>query len=190
MLTVLEFDLPGEIAGGDSIRLVVLAKRFNVCVSTCFRWVVKGLPTVNGSRVKLEALKRGKTWLTSEAAAERFFAALPTSAPAPTAPSIRTPSRRERNCARAKKTRRKSMKRYTLTDFLDATNFLAWLNQDGNPPTAIFATWLNEDGSPPTAIVATPVTDPKALDDWYRAYRQALHAEYHKSPLTKQTDDS
>jgi hypothetical protein len=101
--TILEIDLPGEIAGGDSLRLIDLARRFNVCISTCFRWVAKGLPTGNGSRVRLEAIKRGKCWLTSEAAVKRFFAALPQSEQTPAAPPIRTPSKRERDSALAEK---------------------------------------------------------------------------------------
>jgi hypothetical protein len=100
--TILEIDLPGEIAGGDSLRLIDLAKRFNVSISTCFRWVVKGLPTGNGSRVRLGAIKRGKCWLSSEASVRRFFAALPQSEQAPAAPPLRTPHKRERDCDRAK----------------------------------------------------------------------------------------
>lgn len=64
----------------------------------------KGLPSGYGVRVKLEAIKRGKKWLTSRAAVERFFAALPASTPTPTAPPIRTPSKRERGSARAEQT--------------------------------------------------------------------------------------
>lgn len=100
--TILEADLPGEIAGGDTLRLIDLARRFNVCISTCFRWVIKGLPTGDGSRVRLAAIKRGKCWHTSEAAVKRFFAALPQSEQAPAAPPLRTPRKRERDSARAK----------------------------------------------------------------------------------------
>jgi hypothetical protein len=99
--TIREIDLPGEIAGGDSLRLIDLARRFKVCISTCFRWIVKGLPTGNGSRVKLEALKRGKCWFTSEAAVKRFFAALPKSEPTPAAAPMRTPCKFKRDNARA-----------------------------------------------------------------------------------------
>jgi hypothetical protein len=102
--TNLEIDLAAEIAAGDSLRLIDLARRFNVCVSTCFRWVCKGLPTSDGSRVKLEALKRGKSWISSEAAVARFFGALPQSKATQTTPSIRTPSQRERDSARARQT--------------------------------------------------------------------------------------
>ena len=102
--TTLEIDLPGEIAGGEMLRLIELARRFDVCVSTCFRRVVKGLPTGNGDRVRLEAIKRGKSWITSEAAVKRFFSALPISSSPPSAAPIRTPIRHERESARAEAT--------------------------------------------------------------------------------------
>lgn len=99
--TILDIDLAAEIAAGDSLRLIDLARRFDVCMSTCFRWVVKGLPTGDGTRAKLAALKRGKSWITSEAAVARFFASLPQSESAPTTALLRTPSARERDSARA-----------------------------------------------------------------------------------------
>jgi hypothetical protein len=94
--------LADEIAHGDSLKLIDLARRFNVAVSTCFRWVTKGLPNGDGARVKLEALKRGKCWLTSECAVRRFFTALPQAVPA--VASIRTPSKRARDASRAQQT--------------------------------------------------------------------------------------
>lgn len=94
-------DLAAEIAAGDSLRLTNLARRFDVAVSTCFRWVIRGLPTGDGVRVKLEALKRGKTWITSEAAVARFFAALPRSETTPSTAPIRTPAERVRESRRA-----------------------------------------------------------------------------------------
>jgi hypothetical protein len=97
-----EINLPAEIASGDAVRLIELARRFNVNVSTTFRWVQKGLPSGHGVRVRLEALRRGKSWITSERAIKKFFGALPTSTPAPPSLPIRTPSKRERDCARAK----------------------------------------------------------------------------------------
>lgn len=92
--------LAAEIASGDSVRLMDLARRFGVNTSTVFRWIMKGLPSGNGTRIQLEALRRGKSLITSEKAVERFFGALPQSAP--TAPATRTPSQRERDSARAK----------------------------------------------------------------------------------------
>ncbi len=95
--------LAAEIASGDSVLLMDLARRFNVNTSTIFRWIQKGLPSGQGTRIQLEALRRGKSLITSEKAVERFFDALPkTGEPIPAAPT-RTPSQRERDAARAKK---------------------------------------------------------------------------------------
>ena len=60
-----------------------------------FRWLISGLSDGHGGRVYLEAVKRGKSWISSEAAVARFFGALPT-APTPQLPPppLRTPSRR------------------------------------------------------------------------------------------------
>jgi hypothetical protein len=69
-----------EVADGDCIGTAQLAKEKNLQQSTVFRWILKGLPIGHGNRVRLEAVKRGRTWLTSRAAVRRFFAALPTNA--------------------------------------------------------------------------------------------------------------
>lgn len=90
-----------EIVAGDSIPLKKLARQCHTAPSTCFRWVTKGLTDINGQRVFLEAVRRGKLVLTSSAAIARFFALLEYSKPAP--PPIRTPTKRERDSARARK---------------------------------------------------------------------------------------
>jgi hypothetical protein len=81
--------------------LLNLARQFNVAPSTALRWILRGLPDGQGGRVRLEAVRRGKPWITSRAALERFFAALPQSTSTPPAPPIRSPARRERESARA-----------------------------------------------------------------------------------------
>ncbi len=101
---VVEIDLAAELATGDGIPLTTLAQQHRTNPSTVWRWVQKGLPCGDGTRVRLEALRRGKKWLTSPAAVKRFFGALPTSTPTPTAPVIRSPAKRERDCGRAKQT--------------------------------------------------------------------------------------
>ena len=93
--------LAAEIASGDSVLMMTLARRFNVNTSTVFRWIMKGLPSGHGTRIQLEALRRGKSLITSEKAVERFFGELPKTGE-PIAPPIRTPSQRERDSARAK----------------------------------------------------------------------------------------
>ena len=94
-----------EIADGDCMSLVELARQFDLNPSTCLRWILTGLPDEQGNRIKLEAVRRGKPWLTSKAALQRFLQRLPQSdgntAPAP---EIRTPSKRQRDTERAQQT--------------------------------------------------------------------------------------
>ena len=89
-----------EIAAGDILPTIELARQQRTSPSTVFRWISKGLPDGKGGRVFLEAVRRGKNWLTSSAAVRRFFERLEHSAPAP-GPTIRTPSKRDRDCDRA-----------------------------------------------------------------------------------------
>lgn len=96
-------DLAAEIIAGDAITVLDIARQFNVSPSTVFRWMMRGLPDNRGERVRLQAIRRGKIWLTSRAALQRFLTSLPQSATAPAAPPIRTPARRQLDCDRAKK---------------------------------------------------------------------------------------
>jgi len=66
-----------EIADGDCVGTSQLARENHLQPSTIFRWIAKGLPAAEGGRVRLEAIRRGRRWLTSRAAVRRFFAALP-----------------------------------------------------------------------------------------------------------------
>jgi hypothetical protein len=93
--------VPAEIAAGDMLTTSELARRQHTSPSTVFRWLDKGLPDGRGGRVFLEAVRRGKNWLTSSAAVRRFFERLEQSAPL--GPAIRTPAKRDRECARAEK---------------------------------------------------------------------------------------
>ncbi len=95
-------DLAAEIIGGDAITVIEIARQFHVSPSTVFRWMMRGLPNGRGERVRLQAIRRGKIWLTSRAALQRFLSSLPASPQTPTTPPIRTPAKRERDCERAK----------------------------------------------------------------------------------------
>lgn len=66
--------------------------------ATLTRWILKGARSVNGERVKLEAVRFGSRWLTSEPALQRFAAAL---TGAPSEPISRTPTARQKASARA-----------------------------------------------------------------------------------------
>ncbi len=96
-------DLASEIIAGDSITILEIARQFSVSPSTAFRWIMRGLPDEHGERTRLQAIRRGKVWLSSRAALQRFLAALPAS-PASAPPQVRTPSRRERDSARSQAT--------------------------------------------------------------------------------------
>ena len=96
-----ENDLAAEIASGDMLTTIELARQHNTHPSTIFRWLQRGLPDGRGGRVFLEAVRRGKSWFTSKAAVARFFSRLPQSQATPIVP-IRPPAARERETARAK----------------------------------------------------------------------------------------
>ncbi len=66
--------------------------------ATLTRWILAGVRAIDGGRVRLEAVRAGSRWLTSEAALQRFTEAL--SAPADSAPS-RTPTVRQAASDRA-----------------------------------------------------------------------------------------
>jgi len=67
--------------------------------ATLTRWILRGVRSVDGHRVKLEALRVGCRWLTSEPALRRFADAL--GAPPTDAPPMRTPTARHTASARA-----------------------------------------------------------------------------------------
>ena len=90
-----------EIAVGDSVRMIDLARRFKLNQSTVFRWAFRGLPSNDGVRVKLEVIRFGKSWRTSEAALRRFLAALPQGDASPFQGSVRTPAKRRSDSDRA-----------------------------------------------------------------------------------------
>lgn len=75
-------------------------KKLNI--ATMWRWINDGVLALDGSRVKLQAIRLGGRWLTSHEAIERFSAALTGdtgNAPAP----IRTPAARSRAAEVARK---------------------------------------------------------------------------------------
>ena len=96
--------LADEIAEGDSLKLRDIAERFGVDPSVAFRWMQRGLPDGKGGRVRLAAIRFGKGWRSSEAALRRFLAALPQGGSTPAQATIRSPSKRERDSARAQET--------------------------------------------------------------------------------------
>jgi hypothetical protein len=67
--------------------------------ATMTRWILRGVLAVDGRRVKLEAIRLGCRWLTSEPALQRFADALSTP-PADSVPT-RIPTARQKASARA-----------------------------------------------------------------------------------------
>lgn len=73
------------------------------------------------------------------------------------------------------------MQRYTLTDFLDKDKFVAWLNQDGNPPTAMVPIANSRRGE----RAAVPVIDLESLDAWLKQHRRTRRSGFRRSPRTQ-----
>jgi hypothetical protein len=67
--------------------------------ATLTRWILKGVKALDGRRVKLEAVRIGCRWLTSEPALQRFADALGN--PPDDPPPARTPTARQRASDRA-----------------------------------------------------------------------------------------
>jgi hypothetical protein len=67
--------------------------------ATLTRWILRGVRAVDGRRVKLEAIRVGCRWLTSEPALQRFADAL--SAPPSDSAPVRTPTARQRASEKA-----------------------------------------------------------------------------------------
>jgi hypothetical protein len=108
---VLVPDLLAEIQSGGGQSLSAAGRMFpghrggkSVDPSTVFRWVTKGLRTPAGRVVKLDAVRVGGRWLTSNPAIARFVVALTDDAtPASNSPipPTRTPNARHRAARKA-----------------------------------------------------------------------------------------
>ena len=104
-------DVLAEIRSGGGLSLSSAGRLFpghrggkHVDPSTTFRWVTRGLRTPAGRVVKLDAVRVGGRWLTSNPAVARFVAALTgdaTPAVESPTPPTRTPDARSRAAAKA-----------------------------------------------------------------------------------------
>lgn len=80
-----------------------LAKRLRRDTATVVRWITRGVPAATGGRVRLEAVKVGAVWCTSEEALTRFLERTNPPAPGtPPAPVGRTAAETERAVAAAR----------------------------------------------------------------------------------------
>jgi hypothetical protein len=72
--------------------------------ATLTRWILAGVKAPDGTRVRLEAVRAGHRWLTSEPSLARFVAALtpPTDTAGDTSsPAARSPVKQQRAAVRA-----------------------------------------------------------------------------------------
>jgi hypothetical protein len=69
--------------------------------STLVRWITRGARSPDGAVVRLEAIRLGGRWLTSEEALERFTQKLTPTFPSDPVPAPRSPAARSRASERA-----------------------------------------------------------------------------------------
>jgi hypothetical protein len=72
-----------------------------VSFSCVLRWITHGIPGPDGRRVKLEGVRVGGRWLTSEEAMGRWAERLTPRLDNDKAPATRSPARRQRAAAQA-----------------------------------------------------------------------------------------
>jgi hypothetical protein len=99
-----------EITAGQGIPLAKAARSYSIHPCTIWRWAKEGLPDGRGGRVHLRMVKVGKKFFTTNSAVREFFASLPATGMEPTAPPVRTPSKRERDSARARENLKRKYK--------------------------------------------------------------------------------
>jgi hypothetical protein len=97
-----------EVAAGDVVTMPQVARQCAstrqgkpVHPSTPLRWVLDGVKTPDGRRVKLEACRCGGRWVTSKAAFLRFVEAQTPTPRADKAPRMPTPTQAAKRAGRA-----------------------------------------------------------------------------------------
>jgi hypothetical protein len=65
--------LADDMANGDIVSTTRLARIVGINPNGIIRWLTRGVPSKNGGRVTLVAIKRGRQWLTSMGAYKRFI---------------------------------------------------------------------------------------------------------------------
>jgi hypothetical protein len=90
-----------DILAEDPIRLEEAAHTVKTHFSTVYRWVLRGVPGPSGNRIRLEAIRVGRAWLTSRQALARFSEALTPDLTGEAAPLPRSPGKRQKASERA-----------------------------------------------------------------------------------------
>jgi hypothetical protein len=96
-------DVCDRILSETTRRIEEVAQRHGQHFSTVYRWLFRGLPGPDGKRVRLEACRLGRKWLTSDEAVARFSAALTPNLTAEAPNGPRSASKRQRSSERAGK---------------------------------------------------------------------------------------
>jgi hypothetical protein len=101
---------PARLLTENLLSLYEAARRFPparggrpVSFSCVLRWVTDGIPGPDGERVKLEAVRVGGRWLTTEEALARWAERLTPPLDVENAPPPRSPARRRRESERAER---------------------------------------------------------------------------------------
>jgi hypothetical protein len=99
---------PANLLGETLLSLYEAARRLPpgrrgrpVSFSCVLRWITDGIPGPDGRRVKLEAVRVGGRWLTSEEALARWAERLTPRLDSEPAPGTRSATRRGRDSERA-----------------------------------------------------------------------------------------
>jgi hypothetical protein len=70
-------------------------------ISTLLRWILDGVSSPSGEKVRLEGARLGSRWITSKEALQRFMDRLTPAVGDTPAPAPRTPTQRQRAAERA-----------------------------------------------------------------------------------------
>jgi hypothetical protein len=99
------FAFTGIIDTGSEKLLTIAeaAKHTKRSFCSVWRWILTGIRAPNGKRVRLEAVKLGRSWMTSTEAVQRFALATTPDLDADPGKAPRSASKREQAAARAEK---------------------------------------------------------------------------------------
>jgi hypothetical protein len=85
----------------STMRLDEAARISGVHFSSVYRWVLRGVPGPDGERIRLEAIRLGRAWITSREALSRFSARLTRCLDEESGPLPRAAGKRRRASERA-----------------------------------------------------------------------------------------
>jgi hypothetical protein len=99
---VIDLSAESALSLSQAARLLPPSRRGRPATLSCLlRWVLDGVRTPDGRRVRLEAVRLGGRWLTSREALQRFAEAQTPALDSDIGPTYRTPAARQRASERA-----------------------------------------------------------------------------------------